>query len=151
MHLILFYAARFHGAEKQLGTVLAIDEVKVMLRNRQYRIYLIAYLALFLNMGPSFHRVPIFGLHSDSASCSCCQISKTDFGTQSATVQSPLSECSLCKYFEQFNVDLDVDRFSTDFQKVLFLIHADLVDGFATPIRQMARGPPHHESSMDFS
>ena len=107
-----------------------------------------------MNMGPSFHRLDIFGLHQhqhpavQEHACSCCD------HADSTNEQTPASEeslavssdhqcsCSLCDYFAQFNVMVDAD-----FEHELVLQHVEILPWSrsavsAQAIASCARGPP---------
>ena len=87
------------------------------------------YLVLFLNLGDSVHHSPFFGLHSHDSegrngysfcSCGCHQhstehshadhqdptnhLADSDFGSSLA--------CPFCKFFDEYNVTLDVFEFT---------------------------------------
>lgn len=90
--------------------------------------FLLGYLALLLNVGPSAHHADIFGLHGDScchdqiqivdhdSSC-CCDTSDSDTDGSESTKEADLSSrvridssveaccdaCILCQYFDQLN------------------------------------------------
>ncbi len=74
--------------------------------------FLLGFLVLLLNFGPSLHRAHFFGLHShpaDNQSCShssCCpghDHSAEVPGIQSKSIESH-HDCSFCKFFDQYHV-----------------------------------------------
>ena len=115
---------------------------------------LLGYLVFFLNLGPSFHRAPIFGLHDHSDQvtefkCSCGHVHQPDETEQSEqehhddSVEKQLCDCSLCKFFKQYSAAVDVDEKLNSDRKVDQRVEmADLVDSRIL-LHNFARGPPH--------
>ena len=124
-----------------------------MRKRKAFTISLLTYLVLFMNMGPSFHRLDIFGFHEHQPAvqehaCSCCDHAdssseKSPVGEDSLAVTSDNQcSCSLCDYFAQFNVIVDAD-----FQHDLVLQHIEFLPWSrsavsAQAIASCARGPP---------
>jgi len=119
--------------------------------------FFVGYLGLLLNLGPSLHHAPIFGLHSHNHSShgtksvchSCCGHSHADYRQpeQDSNVDSVAStndnhDCSFCKFFDQYHVI--VDRVETveasGFAEIREAVIA--VDPFAVSLVPLARGPP---------
>jgi len=118
--------------------------------------FFVGYLGLLLNLGPSLHHAPIFGLHGHSHShstesvChSCCGHSHAhhtqpaqDSNADSVASFSDNHDCSFCKFFDQYHVIVErvetVEAFS--FAEIREAVIAD--DPFAVCLVPLARGPP---------
>jgi hypothetical protein len=78
-------------------------------------LFLLGYLVLFLNFGPSWHRAPIFGLHDhpttsdETASCNCgCDHSAGESDqTNKSALELPECDCAVCHFFKQYHVTCD--------------------------------------------
>ena len=108
---------------------------------------LLGYLVLFLNLGPAWHRAPIFGLHGSEETHSACSCGfehghSTAPIPQQQEIERQLCDCSLCHFFKYNQLDhvspsvnFIVDR----------SIHHDEFDWSAVSaesISQRARAPP---------
>lgn len=124
-----------------------------MKRRRFFCSFLLAYLVLFLNLGPAWHRLPALGLHDTKASsaCDCGLVHETpapdnllkDSGLFSDGLDNDqVCDCALCRYFEhfQFTVDHSPIAFFADrsFRKTEVFTSASAV----VSINQRARAPP---------
>ncbi len=128
------------------------------MRHRSLKIYLFAgYLVLLLNLGPSLHKSHFFGLHSHEAattesgiSQSCCCTTNDDSSLpQHSREPAPQSEsvgsyhdCSLCKFFDQYNVIAYAPEFSVLKRKIQFHSIEFPHRAFSEAIAVVARGPP---------
>lgn len=109
--------------------------------------FLLAFVALFWNLGPSLHHVEIFGFHAADlglvSHCSCCSHSHpSDTDDQPYGVISQDGHCWLCDFFDQLHLVIEVQCDSPSVQLVAF---AELpVDSFADSqsVSPHARGPP---------
>lgn len=89
--------------------------------------FLVGYLGLLLNLGPSLHHAPFLGLHDHGAigessytskSCAssgCCgshSLTRTHSGDEQSLAcglrsDCPPHSCTLCKFFDQLHVIVD--------------------------------------------
>ena len=82
-------------------------------RNRLLSLFLLTYLVLFVSLGPWWHRATIFDQPGtvSQVSCGCCCHKAIEFGQehddQGGSVQSPPCDCSICKFFKQYQVTLE--------------------------------------------
>ena len=125
--------------------------------SKYFNSILLGYLVLILNFGPSFHRAPIFGLHDHGTVsveaevvCSCglhhhAPVEQDQDDSQSqdfGSIEKQLCDCSLCKFFKQYNASVDTADFTiaeTDVSMQLQTI-SSLVS--RTAYATDARGPP---------
>lgn len=136
-----------------------------MLRNKVKIWFLLSYLVLLLNFGPSLHHAPIFGLHglhtahahADSGhqhSCCCHSHSHSHQNhADSHEADSPESDpfgrfanddldCAFCKFFDEYNVVITTIEW-TDVASPISLFISELSDkATADVVPRTARGPP---------
>jgi hypothetical protein len=74
--------------------------------------FLLSFLVLLLNFGPSLHRAHFFGLHTHPADDQTCSHSSCclghDHSTEVPGIQSEAMDshhdCAFCKFFDQYHV-----------------------------------------------
>jgi len=123
-----------------------------LMLHKQFTIwFLVAYLGLLLNLGPSLHHAQIFDLHGNDAvatGCCCCSHSHptvpTDGRSDSLDSDSLDSEhdCSFCKFFDQLHVIVDCYSLQT---RSGFVFTRDLnrpTEIYSVLLTPLARGPP---------
>lgn len=132
---------------------------------------LLGYLVLFWNLGPSLHRAEIFGLHchsccsSGNSSCChdhvreghwhshgdgqgfhshsrCCDHEHSPDPTQDQQTVTSHHECSLCEFFDNFNVVFDSFDFEVAEAPSRINAALPLVAWLGEPFSATARGPP---------
>jgi len=110
--------------------------------------FLLAFVILFWNLGPSLHRADFFGFHSSSSensSCCCCcshhpPVDAEDGGPSDEIGQ--YGHCSLCDFFDQLHLVIETD---SNTQAVQFIAFAAIVSDKSiqsATISPQARGPP---------
>ncbi len=127
-----------------------------MIRSRILNFSLIAYLGLFLNLGPSLHRAPCFHFHSVSGveyaehCCHCCGPAERATRISGQSNEPSFSipggctdpNCAVCEFFKKYN--------STEVSNEIHLC-SDRVSSLDLPcpaifkavtIVSTARGPP---------
>jgi hypothetical protein len=114
--------------------------------------FFVGYLGLLLNLGPSLHHAPIFGLHgqdNEAGSCqhSCCGHSHAPPAQQTSNDNSVVStnvhhDCSFCKFFDQLHVVVvNVETIEvSDFAFLLEAIRSEQPP--SVKFSPLARGPP---------
>lgn len=124
-----------------------------MKRKQIQSVMLLGYLVFFLNLGPSFHRAPIFGLHEHgpqpAVECSCGHVHETlateqpenDHGKRS--INKRLCDCSLCKFFKQYHADIHVGQQLTFGLLVDRSVEEIASIGPRLLVCNFARGPPN--------
>ena len=111
---------------------------------RQLKIVLLlAYLVLFWNLAPAAHHADLFGLHANhgqSESVACC--CGTHHHPDSSGSVVPFHDCAFCKFFDQFNVVIEIEESVVEAAPVF------LATLLSPPIHNVqaysptARGPP---------
>ena len=114
--------------------------------------FLLAFVVLFWNLGPSMHHVDFFGLHSSNpestSHCSCCccahsiAIDSDDEAPKLVEQNEQHGHCWLCDFFDQFHLMIEN---GTDTHEVQFFVFVEpqfekICDYEA--ISPQARGPP---------
>ena len=124
----------------------------LLMRNKQSLIcFLLGYLVLLWNLGPSFHRADFLGFHSHAAeigdfqpSCCCCHSRsgpQTDVSTESVSSNAD-HDCAFCKFFDQLHLVVS-QADMTESEDRIFLVEAvDLIRINAAHTSPSARGPP---------
>lgn len=134
-----------------------------MLRKKVKIWFLLSYLVLLLNFGPSLHHAPIFGLHglhtahaqADSGhqhACCChshCHKSPSDSLEADSLESDTLGrfvqddhDCAFCKFFDEYNVVITTIAW-TDAESPVSLFISELSDkATADVVPRTARGPP---------
>ncbi|QEG23946.1 hypothetical protein [Mariniblastus fucicola] len=139
------------------------------MRSSQFKTwFLLGYLVLLLNFGPSLHHAQIFGLHShshrngsdDTASgSSCCchhhsgetliaSLSVNDTGDHDPSVaslrsvKSGVHDCAFCKFFDEYNVVVDSFELQHVEQPIFLLASLRPSAAAAEFVPTIARGPP---------
>ena len=119
--------------------------------------FFVGYLGLLLNLGPSLHHAPIFGLHGHSHSAespghtchsSCCGHAHTHTLPQQESDENSVAstsdhhDCSFCKFFDQLHVIVECVQTleASDFAEMREAIKP--VDAFTVCFVPQARGPP---------
>ena len=117
-----------------------------MLENRRLRSILLIYVALFINLGPSLHRAPIFGLHGDEAVASCCcgcSHARPDANDdQNLKIEKPECACQLCHFFKYMQADVvetTADSNVTESSRLYLCLTAQ---SSKMTVSNSARGPP---------
>ena len=87
-----------------------------------YSSILLGYLVLFLNLGPSLHRVSCFGLHEhqrhvvqeselNPTCCCCCQDESKSSSPQrndsDTAIEKQLCDCLVCRFFKKYNASIE--------------------------------------------
>lgn len=121
--------------------------VRATKRSITQQVLLLVYLALFLNLGPSFHRADIFGLHHHAAdvaaACDCGLTHGLPVRTDEESFQrAGCDDCAWCRFFDDYQVTIDAET-ELSVQTPLYLL-ADLRLSLVieSTISQNARGPP---------
>jgi len=134
-----------------------------MLRRKVKIWFLLSYLVLLLNFGPSLHHAPIFGLHglhnahahveSGHQHACCCHThghdNQTHWHESDPQESDPLGsfdqddlDCAFCKFFDEYNVVVTSITW-TDVDSPISLFIAELSDkATADVVPRTARGPP---------
>ena len=110
--------------------------------------FLLAFVVLFWNLGPSMHHLDFFGLHSSNpevtSQCSCCcsHSIPVDSDGDSPILNKQHGHCWLCDFFDQFHLMIDN---GTDTHAVQFFVFVEpqfeMICDYET-ISPQARGPP---------
>jgi len=129
----------------------------LMLRSKVKICFLLGYLVLLFNFGPSLHHAPIFGLHglhhhgsdiSISENACCCGHSHSPANKSHSS--DPLGsfdedfqhDCAFCKFFDEYNVVIASFE-CTDVESPISLFVAELTNSAtAAVVPKTARGPP---------
>ena len=124
-----------------------------MKRFKFQNLFLLGYLVLFLNFGPSFHRASFFGLHDHGSAdhqtefvCSCghhhAPIPKSDNEPTDFSIEKPLCDCAFCKFFKQYNASMDLADLSI--AKNSLILKQETIESLVSRnvIATDARGPP---------
>ena len=111
--------------------------------------FLLAFVVLFWNLGPSLHHADLFGLHSSASgnSFSCCCCCSHHHPVDSEDGESPDligqdGHCSLCDYFDQLHLVVEAGSNTESvqfFAWVAVLSDKGVQSGTISP---QARGPP---------
>lgn len=118
----------------------------MLLKSSYTRHFVLAYLALFVNLGPSLHRAPVFGFHDSeshaSCGCGCCSILTTASDGLEGSWQRPECDCALCDFFKY--TQAEIAESCMFFEETVFQKSNPPVATFvaARQISQFARGPP---------
>lgn len=110
----------------------------------------LAWVVLFWNLGESVHHLPSVGFDDEQAcfeglhSCSCHGLHhrhNDGGGTADCRIQSD-ERCSICDFFEQFNLESPKvpESVASEFCYTSIDLSTDVES--ANPIQPAARGPP---------
>lgn len=114
-------------------------------------LFLLAYLVLFVNLGPWWHHAITFGQHDQpetvfNVACACCCHNAFEFdeenNAQSSSIQAPPCNCPVCKFFKQYQVTIEKQSFVISVRIVFEESSLVLVTTPAILVSSSARGPP---------
>ncbi len=124
------------------------------MRNKQSLIcFLLGYLVLLWNLGPSLHRADFLGFHSHSHSaksgdiqhsCCCCHSHaepETDDSTASVSSNAD-HDCAFCEYFDQLHVVVSHADMMEAEDRVFLAEAVEPIRINAAHFSPTARGPP---------
>ena len=123
-----------------------------MKRSKFQNLFLLGYLVLFLNFGPSFHRASFFGLHDHGDQeqqtefvCSCGHHHgpiKKESDPLEFSIEKQLCDCTLCKFFKQYNASMELADLSI--AKTNLILKQETVSSLVSRNVHAtdARGPP---------
>lgn len=111
--------------------------------------FLLSYLVLLLNLGPSLHRAHFFGLHhpaGDFADASgvnhCCCHSHGHHDSGAGEGIHAVHDCAFCKFFDQYNVVVLSFQFAC-LETPACALTLEVPEGAVSdPVPTAARGPP---------
>jgi hypothetical protein len=113
--------------------------------------FLLAFVVLFWNLGPSMHHVDFLGLHSSilgsSPHCSCCcshsvPVDSDDESTKLVEQHKQPGHCWLCDFFDQFHLMIENGTDSHELQFVVFVEpQSEKICDYES-VSAQARGPP---------
>lgn len=123
--------------------------------------FLLGYLCLLLNVGPSAHHADVFGFHCSgccdsgachlskldiSGDCPCCSSSGSSdhlSNSQPEKVKSDCDDCLFCQFFDQFHsLEASIPQQSRESGVCDLFAHSKIVDTVRI-IDSSARGPPY--------
>ena len=101
--------------------------------------FLLVYLVLFLNFGPSFHRADLFGVHDEGGASTCVCSATTD--SADGAIQSE-HDCAFCRYFDLLQIDItEVPQWTQESFVTSYEFRTETLIQ-AGSISPHARGPP---------
>ncbi len=125
-----------------------------MKRKSSANLFLLGYLVLLLNLGPAWHRAPIFGIHDhgtvghDAGVCSCGHnhagesASRESTADEAGSIDLPSCDCAVCKFFKQYNVTFHGSTVDGLKLVVHQAAHHRKIDASQPLLLHRARGPP---------
>ena len=126
--------------------VVELTHFLTMSSSAPIRRFVLVYVALFINLAPSLHHAPIFGLHQHSAGELCCcgriHHSKSLESPKSLEVEKAGCDCSLCRFFKYNQADLNPDVSLTRVESFCAIVSSISLHEFTFSFATKARGPP---------
>ena len=118
-----------------------------MSRRHLFSSVLLIYLALFLNLGPAWHRAHGFGLHeADSVvACDCgiAHVKQRQLDDSSeGVISSPACDCSLCHFFKYCQFDYQAETSVFYIERSINKAEAFFTASSASEVVRRARAPP---------